>query len=575
MDTAARQLLVDRELENLILLRTKRVLRQRQQEATKPRQLIISWAESNFYVPDTGNLIIFAPHQRAILKAAFTRDETGHFPYRLIVLSSVKKSGKTAMAAVVTRWLAEEQTRFGELSTTGNDQRQARERVYEQVATSIRLTPGYRHRGTEGVLRDRWVLQANKLLCLTTGSKIEALSVDARGEAGANPDLTVWTELWGAEDPASVKFFYEMTPPPTKRDSIRLIETYAGFDGESLLLKEHYDLGKAGRQITAAELAVMSDEPIGAFEEATQPYDLVPVWINESAGMFMYWDSGPIARRMPWQRGDIGRRYYIEEEKKLPPAQFHRLHLNEWVGGESEFLPIHLWDACKEDENKLPSLLPGDKTPVVIGVDAATTGDCFGIVLVTRHPERHDDPAIRQVKKWDPKERGGKIDYDEPEAFLRTLLHGGCLRGHPQYPPFRKSPSECDHSMRAYGCEDCCETCRNKDLAAPYNVIEIAYDPYQLESMMGRMYKEGINAQPFNQMKDRNIADSMFYDVIIQRRLAHNGNAALREHVLNCAAKISKDEDSKLRLIKKGPLSKIDLAVASSMACKRNLYLLI
>lgn len=567
-----KQLLVDRELEDLILKRTRSTMRQRQLEAAKPRQDIVPWAEKNFYVPDTSDPIVFAPHQKAILKASFTRDATGHFPYRLIVLSSVKKSGKTCMAAVVTRWIAEEQTRFGELAVTGNDQRQARERVYEQVATSIRLTPGYRHRGTEGILRNRWLLQANRLLCLTTGSRIEALSVDARGEAGANPDLTVWTELWGMESIDAVKFFHEMTPPPTKQDSIRLIETYAGFDGESLLLKEHYDLGKAGRQLTAGEFAELSGEPLGVFVEAPNSDDPIPIWINESAGMFMYWDSGPIARRMPWQQGVIGKRYYIEEEKKLPPAQFHRLHLNEWVGGESEFLPIHLWDACKED---LPPLLPGDKTPVVIGVDAATTGDCFGIVLVTRHPTRKDDPAIRQCKKWDPKERGGKIDYDEPEAFLRTLIHGGCLRGHPQYPPFRKSPAECDHSTRAYGCEECCETCRNNDLAAPYNVIEVTYDPFQLESIMGRFYKEGINAQPFSQMKERNIADSMFYDIIIQKRLAHDGKASLREHVLNCAAKISKDEDSKLRLIKKGPLSKIDLAVAASMACRRCLYLLI
>ena len=565
-------LLINRELEDLVLLRTRSALRQRRLEQNKPRQLIVPWAQRNFYVPDTGNPIVFSPHQRAILKAAFTRGPDGHFPYKLILLSSVKKSGKTCLAAVVSRWIAEEQTRFGEIATTGNDQRQARERVYEQVAASIRLTPGYRNRGSDGYLKERWVVQATKLTCLMTGSKVEALSVDARGEAGANPDLTVWTELWGYEDPAAVKFFHEMTPPPTKPDSIRLIETYAGFDGESLLLHEHYDLGMSGRQLTAGELAAMADEPIGCFAEAQHPDDLVPIWINDTANMFMYWDSGVQARRMPWQLGAIGEQYYIKEEKTLPPPQFHRLHLNEWVGGESDFLPVGAWDNCRED---LPHLEPGDKTPAVLGVDAASTHDCFGIVLVTRHPERHTDPAIRECRKWDPKERGGKIDYDEPEAFIRTLVHGGCIKGHPQYHPFRKPPAECDHASRAYGCEDCCDSCANKDLAPPYNIIEIAYDPYQLVSVMERLYKEGVNTQPFIQQKERNIADSQFYDVIIQRRLAHNGNPALREHVINCAAKLSKDEDSKLRLVKKSPDRKIDLAVASSMAIRRVLYLLI
>jgi len=563
---------VERELEELVLLRTRQALRLRRLEEQKPRLPIIEWAEKHFYIAETGNPIVFQPHQRAILKAAFTRGKDRHFPYRLVVLSSIKKSGKTALAAAIVRWFAEEQTRFGEICCLGNDQRQARERSYEKAAESIRLTPGFKHRGSDGMLKERWLVQAHRMLCLTTGSKVEALSVDARGEAGANPDLTVWTELWGFEMPEAVKFFHEMTPPPTKPDSIRLIETYAGFDGESLLLREHFDLGKAGRQLTAGELAEMSNEPIGVFVEASQPNDLVPIWVNESAGMFMYWDSGLLARRMPWQKGEIGERYYVEEEKKLPVPTFHRLHMNEWVGGESEFLPISAWDNCKEN---LPFLEPGDKTPAVLAVDAATTGDCFGIVLITRHPDRPQDPAIRNCRKWDPKERGGKIDYDEPEAFIRTLVHGGCLRGHPQYPPFRKPAAECNHTLRAYGCEVCCQACASNDLVAPYNIIEVAYDPYQLESMMGRLYKEAVNAQPFNQMRERNIADSQLYDVIIQRRLAHDGNPALREHVLNCAARVSKDEDSKLRLIKKDPGRKIDLAVASSMGIRRCLYLLI
>jgi len=276
---------------------------------------------------------------------------------------------------------------------------------------------------------------------------------------------------------------------------------------------------------------------------------------------------------MDWQKGKIGERYYIEEEQKLPAPQFLRLHHNEWVGGEGEFLPMSAWDRCKDDN--LPLLEPGDNTPAILAVDAATTKDCFGVVLITRHPDRKDDPAIRACKKWDPSERGGRIDYDEPEAFIRTLVHGGCLRGHPQYPPFFKKPEDCDHSTVAYGCKECCEACAKGSLVPPYNIIEVAYDAYQLESMMGRLYKEGVNCQPFSQQQERMIADSQLYDVIIQKRLSHQGSPALREHILNCAARQSKDEDTKLRIVKKSPERKIDLAVATSMGVRRCLYLLI
>ena len=191
-------LLVDRSLEDLVVEKTKELIEKKKRERSAARLPIVEWAEKHWYckdpITDDVGLVVLAPHQRSILKAAFTKDENGFFPFRLVLLSTVKKSGKTAMAAMVTRWIAEEQTIFGEVAVTGNDQRQAKERSYQQIQESVRLTPGFRNKGgTEGVLPDRWHLQSSKMICLTSGSKIEALSVDARGEAGAKPDLTGWT----------------------------------------------------------------------------------------------------------------------------------------------------------------------------------------------------------------------------------------------------------------------------------------------------------------------------------------------------------------------------------------------
>jgi len=44
-------------------------------------------------------------------------------------------------------------------------------------------------------------------------------------------------------------------------------------------------------------------------------------------------------------------------------------------------------------------------------------------------------------------------------------------------------------------------------------------------------------------------------------------------HPRNCRARLSKDDDSKLRIIKKAPNRKINLAVAASTAVKRVLEL--
>jgi phage terminase large subunit-like protein len=69
--------------------------------------------------------------------------------------------------------------------------------------------------------------------------------------------------------------------------------------------------------------------------------------------------------------------------------------------------------------------------------------------------------------------------------------------------------------------------------------------------------------------------DKTLYDLIRDRRVSHDGNADLRQHIANANAKLEKDQDSKLRIVKKTQSRKIDLAVALSMACWECLRLLL
>jgi Phage Terminase len=558
--------------------------RRRLQEDAQLRALdIVDYAQSRFYIEETAAPIVLLPHQQAVLRYPFRRlregdpriarfpslaTRLGHFPFTTVVESTVKKGGKTTMAAVVARFFLDTQTRFGEIYCCGNDFDQARERAFKIVNISLRLTPGCKQRGSDWIIPGQYTIQKMRVDNLQTGSHIVPISVDSRGEAGGNPDLTLWTELWGFDNEEARRFWAEMTPPPTKIDSLRLIDTYAGFDGESDLLKDLFDLARAGVQLTAGELAEATDTPLDAFEETGgDPAALVPVWVNEKASLFTYWDEGEIARRMPWQRGPIAEAYYKEKAFELPPAQFSRLHLNQWTGGESEFVPIELWDSCQED---LPLFTPDTPESAVLAVDAAVTGDCFGIVAITRHPTRHDDVAIRRVRKWDPKESGGLVNYAEPERFLRALCKGACAAGHP--------PMEVLAGQHLYSAQQKaeCEACRNGPYTPPYRIVQIAYDPFQLESMMQGLRRDHIAwCEPFSQMADRLKSDRLLYDLIMNHRIAHDGDPAMREHIMNAKAKHQKDQDSTMRLVKKSANRKIDLAVCASMGAFRVLYLLL
>ena len=258
------------------------------------------------------------------------------------------------------------------------------------------------------------------------------------------------------------------------------------------------------------------------------------------------------------------------------------LHRNKWASPLGEFIPLESWDACKES---LPPFLPENKEPCVLAADAATLNDCFAIAAATRHPLREKDPAIRACKKYDPKQMGGAVDYSKPEGFLRCKVLGGCAAGHPLLPDksgsdLRFGPGGDESAVDfARWPEGVCGACRDKVLVLPYNVLMIAYDQFQLEDMMQRLRRElGIRCKRFDQIKERLIADQGLYTSVIQRHLAWDANMPgaddLREHVGNAAAKIDAQE-SKMRIVKKAPDKKVDLLVASSMAVREIMRLLL
>jgi len=113
---------------------------------------------------------------------------------------------------------------------------------------------------------------------------------------------------------ASRRLWEELTPVPTRRNSIRFIDSYAGIENESDLLLGLY------------KLAVSPDEhPDGQGERI---HATLPIFANRAARIFCYWDHQP---RMPWQTPE----YYAAQRRILRPSTYLRLHENRWVVGSS------------------------------------------------------------------------------------------------------------------------------------------------------------------------------------------------------------------------------------------------
>ncbi len=218
---------------------------------------------------------------------------------------------------------------------------------------------------------------------------------------------------------------------------------------------------------------------------------------------------------------------YIEKRGQSLTDQERRVLMDaEWedIDNGQRFLEDMLWwDACVE---QLPPL--GPREALVLAMDAGVSNDCFAIVGVTRHPARPADVAVRLVHVWEPK--GQKLDFAGPEQYVRNL-------------------------------------CKQ------YNVKCVTYDPYQLHDMATRLYRERVAwFDEFQQGAPRLEADKQLLDLILAKRLAHDGNPTLRQHVQN-ADRAFDAETRKLRIVKREMSLKIDACVAASMATYKSLAL--
>ncbi len=465
----------------------------------------VAWIEKNFLIPETrrdpdlrGRMLL-QPYQRDALNEALTPDENGDYKYSLIVWSDIKKSAKSSIAAAVNLYRAEF-TEWGEFYIIANDLKQADSRVSHYIRRAIQLNPK---------MQKRYKQQGYKITT-PSGSFIEAIPIDPSGEAGSNADQMTWSELWGANEGAKQNMWAEMTNSPTKHGkSFRWVESYAGFAEEAELLYSLYELGVRQGHL------LWPDRLYNVTGSAPEPLEL---YVNDSARMLCMWNTKP---RCPWQTPD----YYAAEAKVLQPNQFERIHRNQWVSSTETFVPMEWWESCRRDPKEWPEVPKNH--PHIIALDAAVSGDCFGLWMGCRHPQKPDEILVQYAQKWTPPHRGkidfqGSEEHPGPELVVRRLI---------------------------------------KD----YNVIEVAYDPHELHDLSTRLMREHLAwFRAFSQGEDRLIADAQMKDLIRDRRIWHRGEQDLAEHIQNADAADDK-QDRKLRIVKRAESMKIDLAVSQSM----------
>ena len=326
-------------------------------------------------------------HDREILRLALAFDEDGRLPWDTLLWCCIKKDGKSWKNAVMVVWWGFTQEPPNEIDIRSNDLEQSLSRVFKMVVGLLKHNPVLGQ--CAKVLSDR--------IFLSNDTIIRAIPQDWKGESGGNQGLISYDELWAYTSENARRAWDEAPPVPTRKNSIRLVTSYAGIEGESDLLKEQYLLG-VGKE----------EHPEG---QAERIHPMLPVYANREARLFCYWDHEP---RMPWQTPKYLAARRRDHEGR--PNTWLRQYENRWTVAESAYITAELWDQCVES-----SWSPADDDsalPVWAGFDVGTHSDCTAVAVITV-----DDGLFILVdhRIWRPSKENPMDLEHTLEAFIRNI----------------------------------------------------------------------------------------------------------------------------------------------------------
>jgi phage terminase large subunit-like protein len=384
-----------------------------------------AWIEKHILKNELNQPFALYPHQRDILRLMFDFDSDGVLPWDTMVWSCVKKSGKTSLLAILSLWWAMTQEPPNEIVLVANDMEQTLSRAYASIVRLLKYNPTI----------DPEVIITAKQIQLSNETTIRAIASEYSGAAGSNHGLVGFDELWAYTSERSQRLFEELTSVPTRRNSVKLIVTYAGFESESKLLRDIYLQG-----------VDREEHPEG---QAERLHAELPIYANLESRLCCYWDHAQ--GRFPWQTP----RYYAAQKRTLRAAQYLRFHENRWSASAETFINPVLWDACTDPEHR--PLLPTKAIPLYVGVDASL---------------KHDSSAVVAVGFV---ERGG-------QEYI-------ALAQHRIWHPSPDQPIDIEEDLERYLLE----------LHGRYAVWKVFVDPWQLANTCQRLTKRGVRIEAYPQ----------------------------------------------------------------------------
>lgn len=325
-----------------------------------------------------GDPLIFCDWQRWLLDCVLERRPNGRLRYNRVLIGLPRKQGKSLIGSAIALYGLLAGEAGAEVYSVAGDRRQARI-VFNEAKQQVIQSP---------LLSNACKVYRDAIEVPSFGAVYRVVSADAKRQAGLNPSLVIFDEVWVQPND---NLWDQMTLGSGARlDPITIALTTAGYDSETLCGRL-YDYGK---RCSAGE---EDDEKFG----------------------FFWWEAPrdcAVDNRTAWRtanpnlaEGLLSMDDMIASSKQSTDAAFRRFRLNQWVRIEESWLPAGSWEKLSSTR----TINPSDQC--FVGIDMALKHDSIAVVIA----QPQEDVIVLDARIWFPKETG--VDVAEVEDHLRQL----------------------------------------------------------------------------------------------------------------------------------------------------------
>jgi len=215
---------------------------------------------------------------------------------------------------------------------------------------------------------------------------------------------------------------------------------------------------------------------------------------------------------------------FVSAVRRTPEAEFRTKRLNQWVSSQISWLPSGTWDELTDLQDLTQDV------EYMVGFDGSFSGDTTVLVGCTI-PKDDALPYVFLIKAW---EKDDRIHDDS----------------------WRVEIQEVENTIA--------------DFCARYKVREVACDPFRWQRSMEVLAEKGIPIVEYPSTSARRMVTSCakFFDAVLDKKMAHDGNPLLARHLSNA---VVKSDNLGVRIVKENRNSsrRIDAAVAAIIAFDR------